>query len=296
MAPYTDIAVETHGDGRIGVIRFARGRSLNSIGGRLVVEVKDALRKFDADPRVVFTVLTGEGRGFCSGADVKSAGRPRSPTAATFSEKKEAMAVSTAPAVDLLRLMLDHSKVLIMAVNGPAVGGGAAWFLGLADLVYISDSAYMRINFSSLGIPAEAGIGFILPQHIGVRRAAEAVLLGTTLDAAEMKAAGVANRIFPTASFFPDVLAYLASQLEHNDPSAILTSKKLMAGPLRAGRMAAIEEAMDKLAEAFIVEGSSVTERFAKQAERIGGWFSVYPEPPDLTRITQAVARPNSRQ
>ena len=80
--------------------------------------------------------------------------------------------------MELLRSLIDHKKVLVVALNGPAVGGGGAWFPGVADIVLASDKAYLQIPFSALGLVPENGSALTFAQSMGVHRANEFLMFG----------------------------------------------------------------------------------------------------------------------
>ncbi|KAJ3342214.1 hypothetical protein HDU93_003004 [Gonapodya sp. JEL0774] len=231
-----------------------------------MIETAQALRDADADPSVVFTVITGEGRFLSSGADVRSvaaegdeaAGEvvgkadPNAPTAeSNLQLRKSYQAGNFSSSLEVMRLLADHKKILVIAMNGPAVGAGAAWFLGVADLVFASDSAWFQIPFSSLGLVPEGGSAVTFAQSVGVRRATEALMFGTRVDAAEMEKWGLVNRVFPTATFHQSVGAYLAKQLAECDHTSLLETKRLITEPLKEARIQAAYRSVDALAEMF---------------------------------------------
>ncbi|KXS22480.1 ClpP/crotonase [Gonapodya prolifera JEL478] len=265
---YQDIEVTTTGG--IRWIKWNRPKSLNAFGGQLIPETAQALRDADADPNVVFTVLTGEGRFLSSGADVRQVGSRRTdaPAADAHVQAQKTFQVGGfSTSLELMRLLVDHKKVLIVAMNGPAVGAGAAWFIGVADLVFASDSAWLQIPFSSLGLVPEGGSAVTFAQSLGVRRATEVLMFGTKLDAATMEKWGLVNRVFPTANFHAAVGAYLEQQLNDNDPTSLLETKRLVTEPLRESRMQAAYRSVDALAEMF-AKGIPVS-RFVKKAAEL---------------------------
>lgn len=97
-----------------------------------------------------------------------------------------------AMSVEIMRLILSHRKILIVAMNGGAVGAGT-WFPASADLVYISDSAYLLIPFSAVGTVAENGIAMMFGQAAGFRRPLEMLLFGTKVGAQELLNWGIAK-------------------------------------------------------------------------------------------------------
>lgn len=126
---YTDILLDI--SNRVGTIKLNRPKALNSFGGNLMIDIVQALRELNNHPDSVFTVITGEGRFFSAGADVKASGAPPKDDLPREADKKVAFMSRYALAVEMLRSMIDHKKVLVVALNGPGVGGGAAWFPGV---------------------------------------------------------------------------------------------------------------------------------------------------------------------
>ncbi|KAI9016851.1 ClpP/crotonase-like domain-containing protein [Hyaloraphidium curvatum] len=253
MPDYKDIEVGTAAGGRIGVIRFNRPRTLNAMGGSMMSEYKRALRAFDRDPDTVVTVVTGNGRGFNSGADVTDLPSLAASTPEGLDESaaREFWVTRFATAIDVIRDMVDHRKILVMAVNGPSAGAGAAWFLGVADMVIASTEASMVIPFSRLAVAPEGGIASIFPESMGWRRAVPYIVWGDRMDAETMERLGLANFVLPAAGFMDKVLGYLTEKLDANDAGSVLLAKKLMADPLREKRKRAVVEAMTALAERF---------------------------------------------
>lgn len=155
---YQDIILQIHEAG-IACITLNRPTSLNAFGGVLLDELQDALLYVaEQRPDVCVTVLTGAGRFFSSGADVRGGdsfdwdAEPKSRIA-----RKKKYTERYAVYADVLRTLINHPKALILALNGPCVGGGAAWFLGVADLIFASSTAYAQVPFSALGLVPEQG-------------------------------------------------------------------------------------------------------------------------------------------
>jgi len=255
---YEDVVVTV--SDRIGTIKLNRPKSLNAFGGNLMLDCVAGLRELNDHPDTVITVITGEGRFFSAGADVREQRAPEDPSSSPVSRKIAFMSRYTL-AVEMLRSMIDHKKVLVVALNGPAVGGGAAWFPGVADILLASDSSYLQVPFSALGLVPEFGSAINFSQSLGVHRANEFLMFGRKLSAEELERWGLANRVFPAASFQQDVQRYLQEQLAVNDGKSMMEAKRLMNAPLRDGRMVAVQNAMDALSERF-VEGAPY-ERFA---------------------------------
>ncbi|KAF7880059.1 uncharacterized protein EAF02_007696 [Botrytis sinoallii] len=262
---YKDIIVTIQN--KIGIIKLNRPQALNSLGGSLVPETIAALRELNEHPDTVFTVLTGEGRFFCAGADVRQdvslSGKKEYANAA---EKKITYLSKLTLSLELMRSIIDHTKVFILALNGPAVGAGAAWFPGVADIVLASTSTYLQIPFSALGLIPECGSAISLTQSMGVHRANEFLMFGGKLTADDILSFGIANRIFESEGFGEKVIEYLEEILKTNDGKSMMEAKRLQNLPLRDSRILAVYNSIDALAERF-VDGAPFERFEAKRKE-----------------------------
>ena len=171
--------------------------------------------------------------------------------------------------MELLRSIIDHKKVFVLALNGPGVGGGAAWFEGVADIVLASDSAYLQVPFSALGLVPENGSAINFAQSMGVHRANEFMMFGRKLNVQELLDWGLVNKVFPADGFHESVKSYLREQLEVNDGKSMMEMKRLQNAPLREGRLLAVVNSMDALAERF-VDGAPL-QRFAIKKAALEG-------------------------
>ncbi|KAE9380563.1 ClpP/crotonase [Stipitochalara longipes BDJ] len=253
MAPkYQDITLEI--TGQIGIIKFNRPKSLNAFGGKLMQETISAIRELNEHPTTIFTILTGEGRFFSAGADVRASGLDTSENYATKAEKKIAYLTRFAPALEMLRSIIDHTKVFVLCLNGPGVGGGAAWFTGVSDIVLASSTAYLQVPFSALGLVPENGSAINFSQSMGVHRTNEFLMFGRKLSAQELEQFGIVNRVFESQGeeFQKQVREYLEEQLRVNDGKSMMEMKRLQNAPLRDGRLVAVWNSMDALAERFV--------------------------------------------
>lgn len=156
--------------------------------------------------------------------------------------------------MELLRSMIDHKKVLILALNGPAVGGGAAWFPGIADIVLASNTAWLQCPFSALGLVPENGSALSFAQSIGVHRANDFLMFGRKLSAQELLDAGMYNYVWDATgdAFQAKVVQFLEEQLKVNDGKSMMEMKRLQNAPIRDARLIAVVNAIDALAERFV--------------------------------------------
>ncbi|KAJ4293274.1 hypothetical protein N0V90_008556 [Kalmusia sp. IMI 367209] len=261
---YNDIKFEIKG--KIGIIKFNRPKALNSFGGTIINDTIAALRELNAHPDTVFTVITGEGRFFSAGADVRGIGDMTQPKEyKNAGEKKLAFLERFTYATELLRSMIDHRKVLILALNGPGVGGGAAWFPGIADIVLASSSAWLQCPFSALALVPENGSALSFAQHIGIHRANDFLMFGRKLTAQELLDAGMYNYVWDKTGddFHAEVVKFLEGQLEVNDGKSMMETKRLQNVGVRDQRMIAVVNAVDALAERFVEDAP--TKRFVEK-------------------------------
>ena len=246
---YQDIVVEIVG--QIGIIKFNRPKQLNSFGGNILGETINAFRELNEHPHTIFTVLTGEGRFFSAGADVRAAGG----TPETFpndGEKKLNGMRRFTPMLELMRSIIDHRKVFVLAMNGPGVGGGAAWFQGFADIFVAAEGAWLQVPFSALGLVPEFGSAIGFKESMGVHRANEFLMFGSKLTVEELERSGMVNKIFPKEGFQGKVVGFLEEQLSVNDGKSMMEMKRLQNAPLRDGRVLAVYNAAEALAERFV--------------------------------------------
>ncbi|KAF2856958.1 peroxisomal d3,d2-enoyl-CoA isomeras-like protein [Plenodomus tracheiphilus IPT5] len=267
QSDYTDINFSI--TNQIGVIKFNRPKQLNSFGGNLIPDVIAALRVLNEHPDTVFTVLTGEGRFFSAGADVTGVGAGSGKTFKNDGEKKLHFAGGLGYATELLRSMIDHKKVLIVALNGPAVGGGAAWFPGIADIVLATTNSWLQCPFSALGLVPENGSALSFAQSMGIHRANDFLMFGRKLTAQELVDAGLYNYVWEETgdAFQRKVIDFLGEQLKVNDGKSMMEMKRLQNAPIRDARMMAVVNAIDALAERF-VEGAP-TKRFEAKIKEL---------------------------
>jgi enoyl-CoA hydratase len=205
----------------IATITMNRPERLNAINDQLHRELRDVWIDMGRDDRVDAIILTGSGRAFCAGGDVKDLHSVDEPFGG--GRKKEPLAVMAADARRLANEMLDVEQPIIAAVNGDAFGLGANIAL-LCDIVIMADDARIADTHVNVGLVAGDGGAVIWPILIGPHRAKEFLMRGTRLTGAEAAAMGLVNRAVPRA----EVLAQaqeLAAELAAGAPLAIRWTK-----------------------------------------------------------------------
>ncbi len=189
----------------------------------------------DADVRVI--VVTGAGRGFCSGADMQAlrelqSARPAAGTGATGADERDGGA--TAPIVPL-HPALDTPyaypqsipKPVLAAINGPVAGLGFTHML-YYDIRIASDRARFTTAFARRGLVSEHGSSWMLPRLIGPAHACDLLFSGRVIDAAEAKTIGLVNAVVPHDELLPHVYARAAELAALSSPRSIAVMKRLL--------------------------------------------------------------------
>lgn len=216
---YSKIRFEQNG--AVAVVTLADPATLNAASLAMVDELADALETLaSAGPATRAVVLTGEGRGFCSGANLADA--VRSAPAGQPPDAGLALVSHYNPLVARLR---DLPVPLVTAVNGGAAGIGCSIAL-LGDLVVASEDAYFLQAFRHIGLVPDGGSSWLLPRAAGKARAMEMVLLGDRLPARTALEWGLVNRVVPPERLMEEALA-LARRLAEG-PSSLGIARRLV--------------------------------------------------------------------
>lgn len=207
----------------IRLIRLNRPDSLNAINADLTAGVYAALDEVRADPDCRVVILTGTGRGFCSGADLKS-GMPEVPGSSSRSElgrlwDAQEYVTGMAAAINSLR------QPVIAAVNGVAVGGGMGLAVA-ADLRIASERASFGARFIRIGLSnLDVGVSYFLPRIVGAGRALELMLTAKIIDAAEAERMGLVNRVVEHDELIPAAVA-MAREIADNSAWGVWMTKE----------------------------------------------------------------------
>ena len=175
----------------VATITLNRPQALNAFVPQMNKEVLDALRDSDRDPEVRCVMITGAGRAFCAGQDLKG----RTP------EQKGSLGASLREKYNpMIRQIRQMETIVVAAVNGVAAGAGCNFALA-CDLRVASEEAKFIQSFVGVGLAPDSAGGFILPRLLGVSKAMELLLLGDTIDAREAQRIGLVARVFPSSEF-----------------------------------------------------------------------------------------------
>jgi 2-(1,2-epoxy-1,2-dihydrophenyl)acetyl-CoA isomerase len=192
--------VNLHRDGAAATIELNRPEALNAWNGPLGEELLDAVRAVAQDDGVRAVVVTGAGRAFSSGADLRDV-TTRERTPEGHIDLHSLLEERYHPIITTIRTM---PKPVLAAVNGPAVGIGLSLALA-ADLVVAAESAYFLLAFVNIGLVPDGGSSLFVPSRVGLARAAEMAMLGERIPAAQALEWGLVNRVFPDADFADEV-------------------------------------------------------------------------------------------
>jgi 2-(1,2-epoxy-1,2-dihydrophenyl)acetyl-CoA isomerase len=204
---------------RIATLTLNRPDRLNALNDALRDDLYDAMLKSGADPEVSVLVVTGAGRGFCSGGDVKG-----------MSERNASGQVSTpaeryAPMRDrIVRAMRDCPKPIIAAVNGAAAGAGMNLALA-CDMRIASSAAKFSQSFVKRGLPPDWAGSWLLPRVVGTAKACELIFTGDSIDAQQALRLGIVNAVAEPDALMSETYK-LAKKIADNAPIAVQLSKR----------------------------------------------------------------------
>ena len=197
------------------MLTLERPEVLNAFNTEQFEILAKTLTEAGEDSATKVVVLTGAGRAFSAGADLAENRPPR-----------EDLQYGFQGCIDVL---INFRKPLILAINGVGVGIGAT-ICGLADLVFMAESARLRCPFSALGLTAEACSTYTFPRLMGPQAAANFLLGAGWLSASQCKASGLALEVFPNEGFLDRVMQE-AENLASLPLISLLQTKALMMAP-----------------------------------------------------------------
>ncbi len=203
----------------VATVTLDRPEVMNALTRELYSALEKAMRDAHNDPDVRCVIITGEGRAFCSGDDVKQImlGEQREATTARLRDVKP----RPTPAA---QAVLDCDKPVIAAVNGPAVGWGMDLAL-FCDIRIASERAKFGELFIKRGLVSDLGGLWRLPQVVGPSKAAELLFTGDVIDAAEAERIGLVSRVVPHEALMETAMA-MARKIAANPPIAMRYMKE----------------------------------------------------------------------
>jgi enoyl-CoA hydratase/carnithine racemase len=225
-------------DRGVVTVTLNRPQTLNALTADMQRRYVDALRAADADPSARVIVVTGAGRGFCSGADLSGL----RDTAALSEHVADNSALPTAA--------LDVRKPVIAAVNGPVAGMGFALMMS-CDVRFLAEGARIGTTFARLGLIAEYGLSWLLPRAVGRGRALEILLSGRILDSDEALRLGVVEEVVAGQPVLDRALAWARDVADNCSPRALAQIKQQVYADDTAAFPAAMSRSLAAMQESF---------------------------------------------
>ena len=212
---YETLLVET--DGPVGVITLNRPDALNALNDKLVTELGQQLDAWERDPAIGCVILTGAGRAFAAGADIK---------------EMRFQSYMDAYGNDFITRNWERAasfrKPLIAAVNGFALGGGCE-LARMCDFILASEAAKFGQPEINLGVMPGAGGTQRLTRFVGKSKAMEMCLTGRMMDAAEAERSGLVSRVLPADKLIDEAKAVAQKIASQSRPIAMMTKESVNA-------------------------------------------------------------------
>jgi len=254
--------VNLHRRDGAAIIELNRPETMNAWNKQFGLDLRAAVDEVAADDAVRAVCITGAGRGFSSGADLRDISDEQTPQGRP--DVYKALTERYHPIIQGVREM---PKPVLAAVHGPAVGIGLSLALS-ADLILAAESAYFLLAFVNIGLVADGGSSLLIPERAGFARAAEMALLGERIPAAKALEWGLINRVVPD---------------EELESAAQELAQRLAEGPTRsyAGTKRQLNAWMySRMAEQLELEASIQQEMAASEDFREGVQAFVGKRPP----------------
>jgi enoyl-CoA hydratase/carnithine racemase len=235
----------------IATLTLNRPDRLNALGGSLRDDLHDAVTRSAADPEVRVMVITGAGKGFCSGGDVKAMGEAKA------GQRERPLVEKIAPGRDrTLLAMREAPQPIIAAVNGAAAGAGMNLALG-CDIRIASTAARFTQAFVKRGLHPDWGGTYFLPRMVGTAKACEMIFTGDVIDAAEAERLGIVSRVVAPEELMPTAYE-LARRIASGPPVAIRLAKRSIYANSELDLRAALQ--VETMAQNICFETEDATE------------------------------------
>ncbi len=203
----------------IAIIRFNRPDRMNTITANMLRQFSELILQADRDPEVRCIVITGNGRAWCAGLDIKA--------------QTEGTGLLNGPGTSELE-MRDTPPIVLHNIDTPTIaalnGGAAGYGLDLAlgcDIRIAGTSAKLAVAFTKRGLVPESGGTWLLPRILGYAKAAELVFTGRTLTAQEAADLGLVNRVVEDQALWSEAMS-VAREIAANAPLAVRAAKRMM--------------------------------------------------------------------
>lgn len=228
---YKMILVEIKG--RVGIITFNRPDKMNAQNSTMRTEMRSQIESWNSDPAIGAIILTGAGRSFSAGADVRNWQRNIEQWGVGERHEERQRAEDWT-------LFCQGSKPIICAINGWAIGAGLTITLP-CDIRIASDQARLSMRFVRMGVVPEMASTHILSYIVGIGQALELMLSGKIISGEEAARIGLVNRVVPHDKLMEEALA-IAQEIAFNPTESLFAIKKLTWQNLNDSNLDAIQE------------------------------------------------------
>ena len=243
----------------VAILTLNRPEARNALGDMITPAIRAMLAQCEADPEVGAFLLTGAGKAFCAGGDIKSMGQPSS---GPRPSPARAAAELARKQRTLTGVLVTSRKPSIAALPGPAAGAGLALALA-CDLRIAARSAFIRTAYARIGLPGDYGVSWLLTRAVGPSRARELMLLSEDVDAERCERLGLVNKVVDDEALFDSAFA-LAAKLAAGPRGALGLIKDNLDDALALGFL----ESMDREAERMVAASGSAEMRAALAGAR----------------------------
>jgi enoyl-CoA hydratase/carnithine racemase len=255
--------------GAVATLRLDRPAQMNALTFEVYRELIETFRALAGRPAVRVVVVTGTGKAFCTGGDVKDI------IGELLHRDEAALRAFTTMTCDLIRAMRALPKPVVASLNGTVAGAGAAIALA-SDFRVAADTARIAFLFVKVGLAgADMGAAFLLPRMVGLGRATELLMTGEFIDAAEAQRIGLYHRVVP-ADRLAEETAALAGRLARGPAEALAETKRALDSEMHMDLEAALGQ--EAAIQAALMTRPDFTEGFASFMERRPSRFEGAPE------------------
>ncbi|KEF59598.1 enoyl-CoA hydratase [Exophiala aquamarina CBS 119918] len=259
--------------GQIAIITINNSKKLGALRPQDSYRISCLLQDIAAMPQITVTVLTGTGRFYSAGGDTSTHRPGGSPS---HEVRKQILQGFFANELEVTRAFYMHPKILVAALNGPAVGLHAG-LLGFADFIYATPHTFLLAPFSSLGLVAEGGSSISFVQRLGLPLATEVLLTSRKIPSERLLKSGFITKIFSgkdehdSDGFLQQVLGEVEDKLigDHLNQESLLKIKQLIQRPfIDAWEAQGLREAVEGMQR--LIDGAPQIEfkRIASGAKR----------------------------
>ncbi len=209
-------------EGRVAILTMNRPDRLNAMSGAMLGAMLDALNRLASDNDAGCVILTGAGRGFCAGGDVKAMAEGNEFAENTMEGKAQSLRAS----METSRLLHEMPKPTIAMVRGPAAGAGLSLALA-CDMRVASDTLKMTSAFANVGYSGDFGGSYFLTRLVGTAKARELYYTADRIEADEALALGIVNKVVPDDQLEAETMA-LAEKMANGPRIALAYMKRNM--------------------------------------------------------------------